>query len=194
MRLSFLFISALLISLASADIRAQTPTFTFECFCGTLLPADTTCDICNSTTQSRYFKGLLIRKNGVAFKWIEEPYTVIQNFDALTFRELIPNAEQIRIDLIGTQWTTIEGFRDSVQCPCSGGGGTTLIAGPGISIWNDTIAVIPQQVDTFDLVTGAQDTIRLSLTRDSVPFHFVILPPDSDNQYIDTLRLTGTVL
>ena len=194
MRLSFLFISALLISLASADIRAQTPTFTFECFCGTLLPADTTCDICNSTTQSRYFKGLLIRKNGVAFKWIEEPYTVIQNFDALTFRELIPNAEQIRIDLIGTQWTTIEGFRDSVQCPCAGGGGTTLIAGPGISIWNDTIAVIPQQVDTLDLVTGAQDTIRLSLTRDSVPFHFVILPPDSDNQYIDTLRFTGTVL
>ena len=66
--------------------KAQTPTFTFECFCGYLMPADTNCDICNSTTQSRYFKGLLIRKNGTAFKWIEEPYTIIQNFDALTFK------------------------------------------------------------------------------------------------------------
>lgn len=157
---------------------SQTPTFTFECFCGTLTAADTTCDICNTSTQSRYFKGLLIRKNGVAFRWIEEPYTVIQNFNALTFRELIPNAEQIRIELSGTQWTTIEGFRDSVQCPCAGGGSVTLVPGPGVNIYGDTIAVIPQQIDTFDIVGG--DTLRLSLTRDSVPFHFVILPSGVD--------------
>ena len=167
---------------------SQTPTFTFECFCGTLTPADTTCDICNTSTQSRYFKGLLIRKNGTAFKWIEEPYTVIQNFNALTFRELIPNAEQIRIELSGTQWTTIAGFRDSVQCPCAGGGSVTLVPGPGISIYGDTIAVIPQQIDTFVRVL---DTIKLSITRDSVPFHFVILPPDSDNQNLSYAQSTG---
>jgi len=168
--------------------HSQTPTFTFECFCGTLTPADTTCDICNTTTQSRYFKGLLIRKNGTAFRWIEEPYTVIQNFNALTFRELIPNAEQIRIELSGTQWTTIEGFRDSVQCPCAGGGSVTLVPGPGISIYGDTIAVIPQQIDTFDIVGG--DTLRISVTRDSVPFHFVVLP-DSDNQNLSYAPSTG---
>lgn len=170
-------------------------TYTFECFCGYLTPADANCDVCNTTTQSRYFKGLLIRKNGTPFKWIEQPYTVLQNFDALTFKELVPMPEQIRIELSGTAYSTIAGFRDSTMCPCeAGGGGTTLIAGPGVNIFNDTIAAIPQQIDTFDLVSGAQDTLRLSLTRDSAPYHFVILPPDADNQYIDTLRLTGTTL
>lgn len=182
------FISSFVLVTAFA-CDAQTPTFTFECFCGTLTPADTTCDICNTTTQSRYFKGLLIRRNGVAFKWIEEPYTVIQNFNALTFRELIPNPEQIRIEMSGTQWTTIEGFRDSVQCPCAGGGSVTLVPGPGINIYGDTIAAIPQQIDTFDIVGG--DTLRLSIERDSVPFHFVILPPDSDNQNLSYVPSTG---
>lgn len=171
-------------------------TFTFECFCGYLTAADSNCDVCNTSTQTRMFRGLLIRKNGTAFKWIEQPYTILQTFNALTFKELIfPNPEQIRIELSGTAFDSIAQFRDSVLCPCSGGAGIlTLVAGPGISIYGDTIASIPQQVDTFDLVSGSADTIRLSLTRDSVPFHFVILPPDSDNQYIDTLRLTGTTL
>lgn len=175
-------------------MQAQS-TFEFECFCGYLTEADSNCDVCTPGQQARYFKGLLIRKNGEAFKWIEQPYTILQSFDALTFRELIPGAEQIRITLAGTPFDSIAQFRDSVMCPCAGGAGIiTLVAGPGINIYGDTIASIPQQVDTFDLVSGAQDTIRLSLTRDSVPFHFVILPPDSDNQYIDTLRLTGTTL
>ena len=188
MRKLFFISTFVLVAFAA---HSQTPTFTFECFCGTLTPADTTCDICNTTTQSRYFKGLLIRKNGTAFKWIEEPYTVIQNFNALTFRELIPNAEQIRIELSGTEWTTIEGFRDSVQCPCAGGGSVTLVPGPGISIYGDTIAAIPQQIDTFDIVGG--DTLRISLERDSVPFHFVILPPDSDNQNLSYAPSTGVM-
>ena len=187
--LFFLFFAAM-----SANVRAQS-TFEFECFCGYLTEADSNCDVCTPGQQARYFKGLLIRKNGAAYKWIEQPYTILQNFDALTFRELIPGAEQIRITLEGTAFDSIAQFRDSVMCPCAGGVGViTLVAGPGINIYGDTIASIPQQVDTFDLVSGAQDTIRLSLTRDSVPFHFVILPPDSDNQYIDTLRLTGTTL
>lgn len=189
------FVFVIILFYSAFVAKGQTPTFTFKCVCDYLTAADTNCDICTSTLQSRFFKGLLIYKNGVAHKWIEQPYTIIQNFDALTFRELIPGAEQIRIELLGTAFDSIEQFRDSVMCPCTATStGTTLIAGPGINIWNDTIASIPQQVDTFDLVSGTADTIRLSLTRDSVPFHFVILPPDSDNQYIDTLRLTGTTL
>lgn len=189
------FVVVIIFVVTAFVAKAQTPTFTFQCVCDYLTAADTNCDICNTTTQSRFFKGILVYKNGVAHKWIEQPYTIIQNFDALTFRELIPGAEQIRIELLGTAFDSIQQFRDSVLCPCAGTStSTTLIAGPGINIWNDTIAAIPQQIDTFDLVSGAQDTIRISLTRDSVPFHYVILPPDSDNQYIDTLRLTGTTL
>jgi hypothetical protein len=189
------FVVIVIFIVVASVVKGQTPTFTFQCVCDYLTAADSTCDICNTTTQSRFFKGLLIYKNGVAHKWIEQPYTIIQNFDALTFRELIPGAEQIRIELRGTAFDSIAQFRDSVLCPCSGTStGTTLIAGPGVNIWNDTIAAIPQQIDTFDLVSGTADTIRISLTRDSVPYHYVILPPDSDNQYIDTLQLTGTTL
>jgi hypothetical protein len=189
------FVVIVIFILVASVVNGQTPTFTFQCVCDYLTAADSTCDICNTTTQSRFFKGLLIYKNGVAHKWIEQPYTIIQNFDALTFRELIPGAEQIRIELRGTAFDSIAQFRDSVLCPCSGTStGTTLIAGPGVNIWNDTIAAIPQQIDTFDLVSGTADTIRISLTRDSIPYHYVILPPDSDNQYIDTLQLTGTTL
>ena len=166
------FVVIVIFILMASVVKGQTPTFTFQCVCDYLTAADSTCDICNTTTQSRFFKGLLIYKNGVAHKWIEQPYTIIQNFDALTFKELIPGAEQIRIELRGTAFDSIAQFRDSVLCPCSGTStGTTLIAGPGVNIWNDTIAAIPQQIDTFDLVSGTADTIRISLTRDSIPFH-----------------------
>lgn len=177
----------ILFCFALTSVSAQ---FTFECFCGYLTAADSNCDVCTSGQQSRYFKGLLIRKDGVVHKWIEQPYTILQNFDALTFKELIHGAEQIRITLAGTPFDSIQQFRDSVMCPCSGGAGVLVIeAGPGISIYGDTIASIPQQIDTFDLVSGTADTIRISLSRDSVPFHFVILPnPDGT----ETIVTAGT--
>lgn len=95
--------------------------FSFECLCATLTQSDNNCDICNATTQSRSFRGLLIRRNGQPFRWIDEPYVIIQNFDALTFRELIPNGEQVRIDLSGTSFPTISAFRDSTRCQCVSG-------------------------------------------------------------------------
>ena len=120
------FVFVIVLFLSAFVAKGQTPTFTFRCVCDYLTAADTNCDICNTTTQSRFFKGLLIYKNGVAHKWIEQPYTIIQNFDALTFRELIPGAEQIRIELLGTAFDSIQQFRDSVICPCSGGIGATI--------------------------------------------------------------------
>lgn len=110
----------LIFFLASLRVSAQ-PTFTFECLCTALTQADANCDVCNSTTQSRSFRGLLIRMNGQPHRWIDEPYVIIQNFDALTFRELIPNGEQIRIELSGTGFSTIQGFRDSTRCQCVSG-------------------------------------------------------------------------
>lgn len=121
MRIAFVaatFFSCLL--LLSNEVRSQA-LFSFECFCGTLTQADSNCDVCNSTTQSRSFRGLLIRRAGQPYRWIDEPYVIIQSFDALTFRELIPNGEQIRVELSGTSFATIVGFRDSTRCQCVSG-------------------------------------------------------------------------
>lgn len=123
-------------------LHAQAPAFTFECFCGYLTEADSNCDICTTSLQSRMFKGLLIYKDSVAYRWIEQPYTILQNYDALTFKELIPGAEQIRIALSGTPFDSIAQFRDSVLCPCAGGAPTVFIAGPGIIISGDTISAV----------------------------------------------------
>jgi hypothetical protein len=133
------FVVIVIFILVASVVKGQTPTFTFQCVCDYLTAADSTCDICNTTTQSRFFKGLLIYKNGVAHKWIEQPYTIIQNFDALTFRELIPGAEQIRIELRGTAFDSIAQFRDSVLCPCAGGIGEIDIAVDTPIIGNGTI-------------------------------------------------------
>jgi len=123
-------------------LAAQTPAFTFECFCGYLTEADSNCDICTTSLQSRMFKGLLIYKDSIAYRWIEQPYTILQNYNALTFRELITGAEQIRIELSGTPFDSIAQFRDSVLCPCAGGGAQVFIAGPGIVITGDTITAV----------------------------------------------------
>lgn len=132
-----IFALALLMSALSVDAQS---TFTFECFCGYLTPADSNCDICTSTMQSRFFRGILIKKNGVAYKWIEQPYTIKFSGDAATFLELIPTPEQIRISRLETPYGTLDSFKMAIQCPCeTEGGGTTYFPGVGIDISGDTI-------------------------------------------------------
>ena len=100
------------------------------------------CDVCSPTLLSRTFNGILIRKNGVAHKWIDEPYTIRQQSgNILQFVEQIPNPDQINISLTQTPFSTIQGFIDSTVCFCTsgGGGGTTYYAGTGILISGDTI-------------------------------------------------------
>ncbi len=115
MKNAFIIITFLLMSLSAG---AQQP-FTFECFCGYITAADSNCDVCNSTTQARLFRGLLVRRGAQVVRWIDEPYIITRSFNSLTFRELIPNGEQTRIDLAGTSYTTMEAFMDSVSCPCA---------------------------------------------------------------------------
>lgn len=98
----------------------QTPTFTFECFCGYLTAADSNCDICTSVIQSRFFKGILIKKDGAVYRWIEEPYTVKFSGNVATFVELIPNPEQIRINRLETPYGTLDSFKSEISCPCAG--------------------------------------------------------------------------
>lgn len=184
-------LSCLFICLAGFAL-GQT-TFTFECKCDYLSPADTNCDICNTNVLKRHFSGLLIRKNGVPFKWIDEPYTVRQLAgENVQFIEQIPTPDQITIARFQTQFSTMEGFIDSTICQCSAGG-TTYIAGPGIEISGDTISAVDtsainelQYIDTF-LITGG--VLYISLSQDSVPALSVTLPvPDGS----ETKVVAGT--
>lgn len=101
----------------STGVQAQ--TFDFECFCGYLQAVDNNCDICNPQLQSRYFKGILIRKDGILYKWIEQPYTVKFSGNVATFVELIPTPEQIRINMNATNYGTLDSFKMAISCPCA---------------------------------------------------------------------------
>lgn len=163
--------------LLSSGLNAQ--TFTFECLCAYLTAADANCDICNANIQSRLFKGILIRKDGTAFKWIDQPYIVQFQGNNATFKELIPNGENITITLAGTPFDSIPQYQDSIKCPCAGSE-NFFIAGPGIYFSGDTISAFDispinelQTVDSFYISAG---NLYISLDRDSVPASFVTLP------------------
>ena len=111
----------LFLFLFAAVVAANAQTFEFECFCGYLKASDNNCDVCSSTMQSRYFKGILIKKDGDVYKWIEEPYTVKFTGDVATFIELIPNPEQIRINRNQTAYGTLDSFKMAIACPCASG-------------------------------------------------------------------------
>lgn len=178
----------LLIIIASLSAKAQ--TFTFECICDYVTLADSNCDICTTTgIQSRLFKGLLIRKNGNGYKWIDQPYIIqIQNNNA-TFRELIPNGETVTIGLLGTPYDTMPDYKAAIKCPCAGTE-AIFVAGPGINISGDTISAVDtsasnelQYIDTFRIV-GNQ--LQISLSNDSLPYLFVTLPTPDGSETIVT--------
>lgn len=78
------------------------------------------CDICPGTSiSSRSFSGLLIYRNGVKYKWIDEPYMVrLRPDENVEFLEQGPNADKVTIALYQTPYTTIGGFLDSTFCQC----------------------------------------------------------------------------
>lgn len=99
--------------------RLQAQTFTFQCVCDYVTAADSNCDICNSQVQSRLFCGLLVKKNGVAYKWIDQPYIVKQQGQNVVITEIIPNAETITIARTGTAFGTMDSLKMAVDCPCN---------------------------------------------------------------------------
>ena len=158
--------------------RASAQTFTFECVCDYVTPPD--CDICNSQTQSRLLNGLLIRRSGVAFKWIEYPYMVrIQGTNAVIQELIFPNPETVTINLAGTGFANMSEYMDSLQCNC-GGGSVSFIAGPGILISGDTISAVDtsatNEIQQVDTLLFSSDTLRISLSSDGVPQKKVYIP------------------
>ena len=107
---------ALFLSLLSSLVKAQ--TFTFECVCANISGAS--CDICNTTIQSRYFSGLYVKKNGVGFKWIDSPYIVKWQGTTAVITEIIPNPESISIAMAGTAYGTLDSFKMAIDCRCGG--------------------------------------------------------------------------
>ena len=161
--IKYLLVYFLVIS-SSLDVHGQA-AFTFQCVCDYLTEADSNCDVCDTRLQSRYFRGLLVYKDSVAYKWIEQPYIVYAQDSVLTIRELIPNAEQIRINVAQTNFYGLEQFKDSIMCPCySSNGGSVLVAGDNISISGDTISAIAYStIKENDVVKTQRDTVNFVL-------------------------------
>lgn len=121
-----LFLSAVFLS-AFGTAGAQ--TFTFECVGDFISGAE--CPECTGATSQRLFNGLMIKRGGSYFRNIDCPYIIRVQGQNLVFTELIPNAETVTISLLGTGYSTLQGFMDSTACMCArqdsswiGGSGT----------------------------------------------------------------------
>lgn len=137
---------------------ASGQTFSFECVCAHL--TGDTCDICptNTALESRSFHGLLIRRNGTPYKWIDEPYTVKRfKNESIQFLEMIPNPDQVTIARFQTQFTTMDGFVDSTTCFCGLGGAMDTVVVDTPIIGNGTVAN-PLTIGQF----GADTTMFLN--------------------------------
>lgn len=102
-------------------------TFTFSCICNPDMTGSD-CDVCPTQgLSSRSFIGLLVYRNGVANKWIDEPYTVrVRANETIEFLEQIPNGDKITIARYQTNFVTMQGFIDSTFCQCNSGGSLSI--------------------------------------------------------------------
>ena len=113
------------------SVSAQ--TFTFECMDSTRLTG-VNCDVCPVTNiTSRSFCGLMVYKNGLPHKWIDQPYTVRRKpGNSVEFLEQIPSIpsiqtqDRITISLAQTAFFTVTGMIDSTVCHCATGVVDTL--------------------------------------------------------------------
>jgi hypothetical protein len=120
-----LFFTGILCLFVNVEL-AYGQTFTFECVCAHV--SNDTCDICPVVPglQSRSFHGLLIRRNGTPYRWIDEPYTVKKFANGtIEFLELLPNPDKIIIARFQTPFATMQGFADSTNCVCNVDGSTS---------------------------------------------------------------------
>ncbi|MGL4640869.1 MAG: hypothetical protein ACRCVX_14190 [Shewanella sp.] len=147
-----------ILALCFYAIGAQGQNFTFECVCAHV--GNDTCDICPLVTglQTRSFHGLLVRRNGKPYRWIDEPYTVKKfNNETIEFVELLPNPDKIIIALFQTPYTTMQGFADSTNCECNAGGGMARVE-VDTPIIGDGSASNPIRIGQF----GADTTMFLN--------------------------------
>lgn len=124
MSLKSLVLSCLFYCLALSSSSGQ--VFTFECKCEHLTGSN--CDICGTNLDGRSFHGLLIKRNGTPYRWIDEPYLVKSlPSQAIQFLEQIPNPDQLTVALFQTQFATMQDFIDSTTCFCGLGGAMNAV-------------------------------------------------------------------
>lgn len=109
------------------EMKAQTPTFKFECLCTEALTGDS-CDVCtpSSNITSRSFSGLMIYRYNTGtmvydpYKWIDAPYSIRKRpGQSLEFLEYgTANPDKITISRTQTEYYTYQGFLDSTWCSC----------------------------------------------------------------------------
>ncbi len=106
-----------------AVIHASAQTYTFECFTTSGLEGDS-CDICpTSLVTSRSFNGLLIYRDSVPYKWIDQPYSIrerpgdiLEYWEHTRAPEHTFAPEKIQIWIGQTNFSTLQGFKDSTFC------------------------------------------------------------------------------
>jgi len=113
----------LFIGLCLSLFVANAQTYTFECVASGRLSGDS-CDICpNTIVESRSFNGLVIFKDSVFYRWLDQPYSIrVKPGGIVEYWEhgANPYSERVTIPLSLTGFSTIQGMADSTWCNSPG--------------------------------------------------------------------------
>lgn len=132
------------------SISGGSAFYSFQCVTDGRTIRDS-CDICpNSIVESRSFNGLLIFRDSVPWKWIDQPYSIrVKPGNLVEYWEHGPSPynERVTIELSLTPFTTVDAMADSTFC-----NGTTPGSYP---LWyaSDSISTAPVfRSDTVKIV------------------------------------------
>jgi hypothetical protein len=113
----------LFIGLCLSLFVANAQTYTFECVASGRLSGDS-CDICpNTIVESRSFNGLVIFKDSVFYRWLDQPYSIRTKPGGIVEyweHGANPYSERVTIPLSLTGFSTIQGMADSTWCNSPG--------------------------------------------------------------------------
>ena len=172
---SFVLILGLLPLLASAQQpplwfsqNQSNKPFTFACVVSGRLEGDS-CDICPfSVVESRSFNGLIILRDSVPYRWIDQPYSIrVKPGEFIEYWEhgVSPYNERFTVPLALTSFTTIQAMADSTFCNATTPG--------NFPNWyaSDSLEVAP--ISRGDTVTIVGRSI-ISVTFDSLLKKYII--------------------
>jgi hypothetical protein len=142
--------------------------FSFICVSSGRLVGDS-CDICPTTiVESRSFNGLLIKRDSMPWKWIDQPYSIrVKPGDIVEYWEhgAQPYNERVTIALSLTNFRTVEAMADSTFCNATSPGSYAL--------WYASDSINSAPVFRSDTVTIVGNGI-IDVAFDSILQKFVI--------------------
>lgn len=140
----------------------KTAFYSFKCVTDGRTAGDS-CDICPTTIiESRSFNGLLVLRDSVPWKWIDQPYSIrVKPGNLVEYWEhgASPYNERLTIELSLTPFTTVQAMADSTFC-----NGTT----PGsYALWYASDSINTAPIFRSDTVTIVGDA-PIYVTLDSI--------------------------